>query len=211
MVTPIVPKADTLAHVVRKAISKPFKRKLALDFKMDPKSLRTTVKTDLKLSPLKRQDFIVLQQRKRADLYWKLLKSRTHKGEIVFSDERIFTLKAKFNPQNDRVLAQHLKDVSEEMLTVYRRQKSASVMVWAAVSKTQRSPLTFVKQGAKVNKFVYIEDILAHDLRDIKEHFKKEDFTIQKDGAPSHTSNKTQYWCKDNFLRFWSKELWPPS
>ena len=85
LVTPkIVPKADTLAHVVRKAISKPFNRKMALDFKMDPKSLRTTVKTDLKLSPLKRQDFIVLQQRKRADLYWKLLKSGTQKGEIVF-------------------------------------------------------------------------------------------------------------------------------
>ena len=53
-----------------------------------------------------------------------------------------------------------------------------------------------MKQGAKVNKFVYIEDILTHDLRDIKEHFKKEDFTIQKDGALSHTSNKTQYWLR---------------
>ena len=177
--------------------------------------MRTIVKTDLKLSPLKlkkRQHLTVLQQRKRAEragLLWNLLKSGTQKGEIVFSDEKIFTLEAKFNPQNDRVLAQHSEDVPEDMLTVYRRQKP--VKVWAAVSKTWKSPLIFVKQGAKVNTNVYINDILAPALRDIKEHFKNEDFTIQQHGGPSHTSSKTQAWCKDNTLRFWSKTLWPPS
>ena len=68
-----------------------------------------------------------------------------------------------------------------------------------------------MKQGAKVNTNVYIDDILVPALRDMKEHFKNEDLTIQKNGAASHTSNKTQAWCKDNFLWFWSKELWPSS
>ena len=45
----------------------------------------------------------------------------------------------------------------------------------------------------------------------MKEHFKSEDFTIQQDGATSHTSNKTQAWWNCNFLWFWSKELWPHS
>ena len=58
---------------------------------------------------------------------------------------------------------------------------------------------------------MYIDDTLAPVLRDMKKNLKNEDFTIQQDGAPSQTSNKTQAWCKDNFLRFWSKELWPPS
>lgn len=192
-------------------------RKMARDLKMDPKSMRTIVKTDLKLSPLKlkkRQHLTVLQKRKRAEragLLLNLLKSGTQKGEIVFSDEKMFTVEAKFNPQNDRVLARHSEDVPEDMLTVYRRQKPASVMVWAAVSKTWKSPLIFVKEGAKVNTNVYIDDILAPALRDMKEHFKRENFTFQQDGAPSHTSNKTQAWCRDNFPRFWSKELWPPS
>ena len=57
------------------------------------------------------------------------LKSGTQKGEIVFSDETMFTVEAKFNPQNDIVLARHLEDVPEDMLTVYRRQKPASVIV----------------------------------------------------------------------------------
>ena len=84
-------------------------------------------------------------------------------------------------------------------------------MVLAAVSKTWKYPLIFVKQGTKVNTNVYIDDILTPALRGMKNHFKNEDVTIQQAGAPSHTSNKTQGWCKDNFLRFWSIELWPPS
>ena len=73
-------------------------------------------------------------------------------------------------------------------------------MVWAAVSTTRKSPLIFVKLGARVNTNLYIDDIT---FRDTKDRFKNEDFTIQQDGAPSY---KTQAWCKDDFLRFWSKE-----
>ena len=167
--------------------------------------MKTTVKTDLKLSPLnpkKRQHLTVLKQQKRAGLLWNFLKSVTQKCEIVFSDEKMFTLKAKFNRQNDRVLSQHSEDFPEDMLIVYRRQKPASVMVWAAVT-----PMICIKQGAKVNTNLHIDDILVPALRDIKEQFESEKFTIQQDGAPSHSINKTQAWCKDNFLRFWSKEL----
>jgi len=84
-------------------------------------------------------------------------------------------------------------------------------MVWAAVSKTWKSPLFFVQQGAKANTNVYINDILAPALHHMKEHFINEHFTFQQDGATSHMSNKTQTWCRDNFPRFWSKELWSPS
>ena len=111
-------------------------------------------------------------------------------------------MEEKFNQQKESVLARHSKDVSEDMLTVYRRQKQAYVMIWATVSKIWKSSLIFVKHGAKVNTNVYIADILTSALHDMKEHFKNEDFTIQQNGAPSHTSNKTQAWCKDNFLWF---------
>ena len=36
---------------------------------------------------------------------WYFMKSGTQKSEIVFSDEKILTVEAKFKPQNDRVLA----------------------------------------------------------------------------------------------------------
>ena len=53
-----------------------------------------------------------------------------------FFRRKILTVEGNFNPQNNKVLAAHSEDVFEDMLTVYRRQKPASVMVWAAVSKT---------------------------------------------------------------------------
>ena len=99
-------------------------RKMARDMIIDPKSMRAIVKTDLKLSPLKlkkRQQLTVLQKRKRAErarLLLTLMKSGTPTNEIVFSDEKMFTVEAQFNPQNDRVLARHSEDVPEDMLTV---------------------------------------------------------------------------------------------
>ena len=83
------------------------------------------------------------------------------------------------------MLATHSEDVPEDMLTVYRRQKPVSVMIWAAVSKTWKYPLIFVKQGANVNTNVYIGYILVPALRDIIEHFKTKEFTIQQNGASS--------------------------
>ena len=122
--------------------------------------MRTIVKTDLKLShlkPKKCQHLTVPKEQKRAEragLLWNLLQSGTQKSETVFSGETIFTVETKFNPQNDRVLAAHSEDVPEDMLTVYRRQKPASVIVWAAVPKTWKSPLIFAKKGSKVNTTV---------------------------------------------------------
>ena len=122
--------------------------------------------------------------------------------KIVFSDEKKTTVDANFNPKNDRVLrlTRQSEDVPADMLFVYRRQKPAFVMVWAAVSKTWKSPLIFVKMGAKVNKNLYIDDILVPSLCDMKEHFKNEVFTFQQDGAPFYTSNKTQAWCSAEII-----------
>ena len=86
-----------------------------------------------------------------------------------------------------------------------------SVIVWAAVSKSWKSPLTFIKQGTKPNINVYIEDISIPASQAIKKHFENKNFTFQQDNAPSHTSRKTQAWCRANFPNFWIKEMWPPA
>ena len=84
-------------------------------------------------------------------------------------------------------------------------------MVWGAISKSWKSPLIFVKEGVKVNTDSYVNDILTPALASMKEKFKNKSFTYQQDGAPSHTSKKTQKWCKEHFSSFWTKDLWPPS
>ena len=64
------------------------------------------------------------------------------------------------------------------------------MMQWVG-TKSSATPKIFVKKGAKVNKNVYTDNILAPALREMKEHFINEDFTFQQDGAPSDISNKT--------------------
>ena len=36
-------------------------------------------------------------------------------------------------------------------------------------------------------------------------------YIYQQDGAPAHTSIKTQDWCRENLPFFFEKEVWPPS
>ena len=192
-------------------------RAMARDMNVSEKTIRNIVKIDLKMSSFKmqtRQHLTDLQKEKRlarAKILLNKLKAGTDTNEIIFSDEKLFTVESIFNRQNDRVLAKSSADIPDSTRSVFRRQKPSSVMVWAAISKTWKSPIIFVPQGAKVNTNAYIETILTPALQAVKKHFKDKPFIFQQDGAPSHTSKKTQKWCQDDFPGFWSKEVWPPS
>lgn len=192
-------------------------RAMARDMNVSEKTIRNIVKIDLKMSSFKmrtRQYLTDLQKEKRlarAKILLNKLKAGTDTDEIIFSDEKLFTVESIFNRQNDRVLAKSSADIPDSTRSVFRRQKPSSVMVWAAISKTWKSPIIFVPQGVKVNTNVYIDTILTPALQAAKKHFKDKPFIFQQDGAPSHTSKKTQKWCQDHFPGFWSKEVWPPS
>ena len=82
-------------------------------------------------------------------------------------------------------------------------------MIWAAIFESWKSPLIFVKEGAKINANSYIDDILTPAQAQMQKHFNDLPFTFQQYGAPSHPANKTQDWCERHFPSFWEKELWP--
>lgn len=44
-------------------------------------------------------------------------------------------------------------------------QKPASVTVWAAIPDRDKFPLVFMSQEVKINKVMYIEDILEGTLK----------------------------------------------
>ena len=142
-------------------------RQIANEMKINEKTVRTIVKEDLKMSPFKmsnRQQLTALQKQKRLErskILLNQIKNGTSACEIIFSDKKIFTIKAKFNFQNDKILAKSADSIPSNLKMVYRRQKPALIMVWAAISESWRSSLLFVKKGAKVNAKSYIEDILT--------------------------------------------------
>ena len=122
---------------------------MARDMNVSEKTIRNIVKTDLKMSSFKmqtRQHLTDLQKEKRlaqVKILLNKLKAGTDTSEIVFSDKKLFTVKAICNRQNDRVLAKSSADIPDSTRSVFRQQKP-SVMVWAAISKTWKSPILFV-------------------------------------------------------------------
>ena len=53
---------------------------------------------------------------------------------FIWSAERIFTVEFHVDAQNDRILATSSASVDPSIRTVYRRQKSTVIMLWAGVS-----------------------------------------------------------------------------
>ena len=88
--------------------------------------MRTIVTKDLQLFPYKkrkRQFLTPLQKHKRlerAQLLLRELKVGTTEQEIIFSDEKLFTIEAQINNQNDRVYAKSSADIEHSMRTVFR-------------------------------------------------------------------------------------------
>ena len=79
-------------------------------------------------------------------------------GFIFFTDEKLFTLAALMNSQNDRVYASlgaKKRDISARRLLRTRSTFSKSVMVSVALSKFGCANLIFIERGAKLNGQYY--------------------------------------------------------
>ena len=127
--------------------------KTSRELDVNEPTLRRIVKTELKLSPLKvhtSKHLTDLQKEKkrltRVKMLLNKLKEGTETAEDFFTDVKLFTVQAICNRQNDRILATSTGDVPDSVRWVFRRQKPSSVVVWAAISKTWKSPLIFVPQ-----------------------------------------------------------------
>ena len=102
---------------------------------------------------------------------------------LVFTDEQAV------NQQNEKIWA-FLSSTERRIVT--RHQNPLSVMVWAAVTETGRSPLLFVLSGVKLNSQQYITDTLECCLLPwANQHFQGKQWTLQQDLAPSHGSKLT--------------------
>ena len=103
--------------------------------------MRRLVHEDLKISSFtlqKRQALSAAVKQKRLErskILLKKFRSGTA-GEIVWSDEKIFTVEMAHNRRNDRIIGRSTKDISCDQKTVHRTMKPVSVMVWATVSNS---------------------------------------------------------------------------
>ena len=105
----------------------------------------------------------------------------------------------------DRIHAVNKEDIPLNERINYKCQKPASVMVWAGVTSTsEKTPLIFIEEGAKINQHVYLNMLNEQLVPCINASFKESGTTIQQDGATSHTVNLVQEWCNKNMTGFWT-------
>ena len=192
-------------------------RKMAVELNISRESVRTIVKRDLGLFPYKKRKvhFISAKIKEKRLARSKALLSRFASfglDEILFSDEKIFTVEQAYNRQNDRILSSSASSIPQEYRCVQRVQHPQSVMVWAGVSAKGRTPLVFIPPGVKVNAVKYQELVLNPIVKGLgKTMFNDRPFLFQQDGAPAHTAKVNQEWLNENIPDFISKEEWPPS
>jgi transposase len=191
-------------------------RKLARDLHVSHKSIQQILKIDLQLKPYKIQkvqDLTPAQKAVRLERC-KALK-RLHEANdlknLVFSDEKIFTVQQYVNKQNDRVWLEGKSNDNFDKRVALRKQAPASVMVWAAVTANGRSPLVFIDQGVKVNQEVYRQKVLIDGLIPwARKQFGTNHWTFQQDSAPSHKARLTQQFLRENVPQLISSQQWPP-
>ena len=118
-------------------------------------------------------------------------------SNIVFCDEKFFTLSRVYNNHNDRVWRRRNDENRKNLIT--RCQKAKGVMVWAAISSFMKSPLIFVEVGVKMNSNNYKKLLSREFLPWYHSKFGKKKFTFMQDSAPAHRSKIVQEWCSAKF------------
>lgn len=190
--------------------------KLAGQLNVSATSVRRMLKIDLELKPYKIQkvqDLTPAQKKVRLQRA-RVLKALAASGDlpnIVFSDEKIFTIQQFVNKQNDRVWLPGKSADNLDQRLAYRKQAPASVMVWAAVTAEGRTPLVFIEQGVKVNQQIYRQKVLSRELIPwARKQFGSRPWTFQQDSAPAHKARATQDFLRTRIPRLISSQEWPP-
>lgn len=133
-------------------------------------------------------------------------------NKVLFTDESIFTVEPFHNSQNRRQLLKKGQQKSEKAKTIGHSHFPASVMVWAGICSTGKTPLVFIPRNVKINAIEYQQRILRDVLEPwAAQHFGVNGFTLQQDWAPAHSAKTTIAVCEDLFPGFWGKDIWPPN
>ena len=187
-------------------------RQVAKQLKVNRETVRKIVLNKLKCRPYKMrecQELTLKKKQMRLERCQALLKSDHLKNlnNILFTDEKLFTIEQSFNHQNDRIWA---TSKPKEKAIVSRIQKPLSVMVWAGITSTSKTPLIFIEDGVKINQVVYRQMLDDSVLPWANATFGASNWIFQQDSAPSHRAELTQKWIQEHFPSFITAKEWPP-
>uniref|UniRef100_A0A7I4Y983 HTH_Tnp_Tc3_2 domain-containing protein n=1 Tax=Haemonchus contortus TaxID=6289 RepID=A0A7I4Y983_HAECO len=138
-------------------------RKIAKKLGISHTSARRIVKEKLGLTPYRcrKVHLLTASMKKNRVQKCKMLLQRfaSARRDIVFSDEKLFTLESTFNCQNDRMLCSTAKEANESGRIHGRSGHAEKIMFWAAITYEVKSPLVFIDNDVKINTEVYLESV----------------------------------------------------
>jgi DDE superfamily endonuclease len=184
-------------------------RKISRETGISRTAVINIAKNEFNLRPYKLQKAQLLTERMMATRLERsrALLTRTAGQEVLFTDEKIFTVEASHNHQNDRIWSQNAPGTSS---IVSHIQHPASVMVWAGICQSGKTPLIFVDHGVNINKNIYLERILQAVVEPwARGHFGNRPWIFQQDSAPAHKARQVQSWCRAHFSGFINAQEWP--
>lgn len=170
-------------------------RQIARSLKINREIVRKIAKEDLHNHPYELQKAHLLTDKMKLTRFERckaLLRGFANKKSrnILFTDEKLFTIEQSYNRQNDRIWS---KKFPGEDRIVARSQKPKSLMVWAGFTAEGKLPLKYIDEGLKVKQEIYrraiLEDVVLPWTR---EHYPNNDWTFQQDSAPAHKAKLTQ-------------------
>jgi inhibitor of nuclear factor kappa-B kinase subunit alpha len=181
-------------------------------------SVHNIIRKALNLKSLKRQRAQALSEASRASRLIRckqmLRKFSKHMIPFIwFTDEKLFTVAAPINTQNDRLYVPTLtkkREVSAARLLRTRPMFSQSLMVSVAVSAMGSTELFFVEPKAKINGTYYRDVLLSRQLLPAIKQLSGDFFVFQQDSAPAHRARETVALLKRETPDFISPALWPP-
>lgn len=183
-------------------------------------SVQRIVKQDLQLKTYKRvigqklNENVKLKRLQRSRQLLERFPNERSVRSIWFTDEKTFTIATPVNSQNDRFYSVETKksQVPERRLIRERDHFSRGIMVSVGVSRIGKTSVVFVEPGAKVNSRYYCEHVLGQGLLPaIQATCGRHNWTLQQDGAPSHTARNTINFLHQENVNFIEPDMWPPN
>lgn len=135
---------------------------------------------------------------------------QTRAHNVLFTDEKVFTIEVARNSQNHRQLLSPVNKNCQKRRIRTRTLFPKSVMVWGGITASGKTPLVFIQKGVKINAIYYQEEILKKVVLPWSQlHFPTGNMMLQQDWAPAHGAKSTIMLCDQLFPGHLTKEMWP--
>ena len=169
-------------------------RKLDLSFSTTYRAM----KLECELKPYKFNRSQVLtddHKRQRVIFCEWLLNSNIDAQNVIFTDEKFFTLKSSPNRQNTRFWSVENPFVCEESVS----QGAEKLMAWAGVINGRILPIVWFKKGESVNSDRYLDMLKKKLWPAIRSDPLVSEYYYQQDGATPHCTRDCLEFLKEKF------------